>query len=295
MLTSADSAGLNISLEDHLLEALRPLPPLLPTELSEKLASYVSPPIPPTIPYALLLSVSRHARSAAFRASIQSHPTPPLDPQSYTMIALLAGTTTSPERTFPKYVSKEVKADEERKRTMNDKKAITTLLNALLSIVGSGAATWLAAQRTGWREEWVCLPFFFIASRSCSEEPSRGCSCHSVWPSWSLCLKQFCTSYGNPDTRPHEWRGLSLSHHGGIKRMRTGKRRILNMFRSRGSLSTPGYVNGRKYRIQNEDRICTMNLDVYFTYSSTQLHSSSEHPSQGTIESGLTKLDKYRT
>jgi hypothetical protein len=147
---------LNISLEDHLLEALGPLPPLLPSELSTKLMPYISQPTPRTIPYALLYAISQYARTPAFRAALQSYPTP-VNPQSYNMVALLAGTTTSPELTFPKYITKEVRANEERKRSMNDRKAITTLLNALLSIAGSGAATWFAAQRTGWREEWVRL------------------------------------------------------------------------------------------------------------------------------------------
>jgi len=155
---------LNISLEDHLLDALSPLPLLLPNELSTKLTPYLSSPSPRTIPYSLLFSISQYARSPAFLNALQLHPTQPLlNPQSYTMVALLAGTTTSPERTFPKYVAKEVKAHEDRKRAMSDKKAITTLLNALLSIVGSGAATWLAAQRTGWREEWRVLLSFCVA------------------------------------------------------------------------------------------------------------------------------------
>jgi hypothetical protein len=69
------------------------------------------------------------------------------------MIALLAGTTTSPERKFPLVVPQSVIAEEERKRQIADRKAITAVVNALLSIAGSGVATWFVAER--WRYEWV--------------------------------------------------------------------------------------------------------------------------------------------
>lgn len=81
---------------------------------------------------------------------------PLLPPHDYTMIALLAGTTTSPERNFPAYILSDPTADQ--KRDHRDKKAITAVFNAVLSVLGSGAATWWAAEKTGWRAEWVCAP-----------------------------------------------------------------------------------------------------------------------------------------
>ena len=79
-----------------------------------------------------------------------------MDPQSYSMVSLLAGTITSPERFFGTYVPPrdpaEVQAEKKR-----ETKAITALLNALLSIVGAAFAAWWAAGKTGWRNEWVCL------------------------------------------------------------------------------------------------------------------------------------------
>jgi len=76
------------------------------------------------------------------------------------MIALLAGTTTSPERKFPAYIPPDPHADQ--KREYQDRKAVTALLNALLSIIGSGAATWWAAE--GWRPEWRVLLSFMVAT-----------------------------------------------------------------------------------------------------------------------------------
>lgn len=72
------------------------------------------------------------------------------------MIALLAGSTTSPERKFADYVPPK---DPEVVQTekMKERKTITALLNALLSIVGSGLAAWWAADKTGWKNEWVRL------------------------------------------------------------------------------------------------------------------------------------------
>jgi MFS family permease len=72
------------------------------------------------------------------------------------MVSLLAGAATSPERFFGSYTPPkdpaEVQAEKNRER-----KAITALLNALLSIVGSAFATWWAAEMLGWRNEWVCV------------------------------------------------------------------------------------------------------------------------------------------
>lgn len=74
------------------------------------------------------------------------------------MVSLLAGTATSPERFFGSYIPPrdpaEVQAEKNRER-----KSITALLNAILSIVGSAFATWWAAEKLGWRNEWVCVRY----------------------------------------------------------------------------------------------------------------------------------------
>ena len=159
MSSTVDAANrleLNVSLEEHLSEALIPLKSLLPAELAAQLNLYVGDTPSRTIPHALLASVSSWSRSQAGREALQAH-RPPLRPQDYSMIALLAGTITSPERKFPAVVPQSMLAEEEGKRRVADRKAIVAVLNALLSIAGSGVATWLVAER--WRHEWVHLLF----------------------------------------------------------------------------------------------------------------------------------------
>jgi hypothetical protein len=148
---------LNISLEPHLQQALNSIAILLPRPLSEQLERYLQQSPLATIPYSLLRSISQWARTPSGLASLSNH-NPVLSPHDYTMIALLAGTTTSPERKFPVFVLPNPHAD--RKWEYNDRKAITAVLNALLSVIGSGAATWWAAERTEWKPEWVCLYSF---------------------------------------------------------------------------------------------------------------------------------------
>ncbi len=72
------------------------------------------------------------------------------------MVALLAGTRTSPERKFPSMPVSTGEGDEAaRKRELGDRRAVTAVFNVLLSILGSGLATWWAAGRLAWRDEWV--------------------------------------------------------------------------------------------------------------------------------------------
>lgn len=72
------------------------------------------------------------------------------------MVALLAGTRTSPEKSFP-HMPVKPEASEEARRELNDRRAVTAVLNALLSVIGSGVATWWAADKLGWKQEWVRL------------------------------------------------------------------------------------------------------------------------------------------
>lgn len=165
MSTKATHGELNVSLEPHLVNTLCPLVALLPDELSSKLmvalTAYDSPSsstlsrnpdLPPLIPYTLLSSISSWARSSSGASKLSSQ-TPPLDPHGYSMIALLAGTRTSPERKFPDMPK--LSDDEDSQRARSDRRAIVGLLNALLSIIGSGAATWWSAQCLSWKNEWV--------------------------------------------------------------------------------------------------------------------------------------------
>lgn len=152
LIMTVDGNELNVSLEPHLVERLVPLIQVLPPELAVTLRPYTIEPTPSIIPYSLLVSISQWSRSTPGQTTLHSQ-VPALNAQDYTMISLLAGSITSPERHFPVHVPKSILAEEERKRQLTDKKAIVTLLNAFLSILGSGVAAWLVAER--WRHEWV--------------------------------------------------------------------------------------------------------------------------------------------
>lgn len=162
MSTKTTNSELNVSLEPHLAETLRPLVSLLPEELASQLIAVLAdnvpsqnlaknPDVPALIPHSLLSAVSLWARSPSGLSQLSSQ-NPPLDPHGYSMVALLAGTRTSPERKFP-VISSASNNDPQRERS--DRRAIVAILNALLSILGSGAATWWAAQQLSWKSEWV--------------------------------------------------------------------------------------------------------------------------------------------
>ncbi|OBZ74213.1 hypothetical protein A0H81_05857 [Grifola frondosa] len=167
-----NSQTLNVSLEDHLVDVLRPLLTLLPTPLAVQLTPLLSTTsslqstgacTSRTIPYALLDAISRWARSPDGESALRAHVSP-LSPQDYTMIALLAGARTSPERKFPAIMGKQsLGLDHDLKKELSDRRAVTAVINALLSIGGSGVATWWAAERLGWRDEWKVLLALCVA------------------------------------------------------------------------------------------------------------------------------------
>lgn len=157
----------NISFTRDLADRLDPLKRILPPQLAAPIPP--SPPSPSsptaatpsdpsattstsTVPYSLLYSISKWTRTEEGVAALSANS---LNPRSYEMISLLAGSTTSPERKFPPH---KVGPDDplaDKRREINDRKAVVTLINALLSIGGSGAATWYATGVVGWRSEWV--------------------------------------------------------------------------------------------------------------------------------------------
>ena len=152
----ADSERLNVSLEPHLQDVLTSIQDLTPPKLADDLASYLSSERDRTtvgiIPYTILQKVSRWSQTSEGTKVLQGC-SPQLDPQSYTMISLLAGTCTSPEKRFPPYIPSGPL--EERRRAIDDRNAISTVMNGVLSVVGTGAATWWASDRTGLKLEWV--------------------------------------------------------------------------------------------------------------------------------------------
>jgi hypothetical protein len=147
---------LSVSLEPHLIETLRPLVDAVPAPLSAELSPLLSEKTTsstPTISYALLQSISRWARTEEAARALRSK-NPPLDPLAYNIVSLLAGTRTSPDKKFPQLPHPSARSDIAA-RDVSDRRAIIAVLNALLSVICTGAATWWAAQRTGWRDEWV--------------------------------------------------------------------------------------------------------------------------------------------
>ena len=157
------SPELNVSLEPHLSDALSPLQAVLPEPLRSQLLRTLEQRTNarnhamPVVPYALLSSISAWTRSAEGLAALQGCK-PPLQSSDYSMIALLAGTRTAPDRKYPTNFAPLDRDNQPLSpRDLNDRRAITTLFNALLSILGSGVATWWAADRLLWQNEWVGL------------------------------------------------------------------------------------------------------------------------------------------
>ncbi|KIM44533.1 hypothetical protein M413DRAFT_17583 [Hebeloma cylindrosporum] len=156
---SNSNPDINISLEPHLVQSLAAVFPLLPHELANELEKYIADPPPFLIPYKVLHAVSQWTRTEHGKKSLKSNG---IDPSSYVMISLLAGTTTSPERKFGDYIPSKEPEEIEANR-IREKRAITVLLNALLSIGGVGFAAWWAADKTGWKDEWRVLFALFAA------------------------------------------------------------------------------------------------------------------------------------
>ncbi|KAF9531748.1 hypothetical protein CPB83DRAFT_916544 [Crepidotus variabilis] len=149
---------INVSLEPHLLDSLEEIYPVLPQDLKESFSPYITSDTPkPHIPYTHLQALSRWARSPEFSAK-----SPGINPNTYTLVSLLAGTMTSPERKLGTYVPPPDPEEVER-RQRNEKKAITTLVNAVLSIGCAGAAAWAGSGKTGWSNEWRALFSMFAA------------------------------------------------------------------------------------------------------------------------------------
>jgi len=166
--------GTNISLTHDLAERLEPLKRILPTDLAALIPSFPPSPSPSShtapadsaatsplvVPYSLLYSISKWTRTEEGAAALSANS---LNSRSYEMVSLLAGAITSPDRKFPTYKPEVNDPLMDARREINDRKAVVALINALLSIGGSGAATWYATGVAGWRDEWRALFSLFFA------------------------------------------------------------------------------------------------------------------------------------
>jgi len=148
---------LTVSLEPHLVDALTPLLPLLPLNLSNELSQQLNKP---EIRYGLVAEISRWCRSDEGGAALQVRN---MHPTSYSTVSLLAGTTTSPSSRLPPPTAAE-SPEQKSLREWNDRKALTAVLNGLLSVGCSGGAAWWAADKSGWRDEWKVLLALIVAA-----------------------------------------------------------------------------------------------------------------------------------
>ncbi|VDB88658.1 unnamed protein product [Peniophora sp. CBMAI 1063] len=152
---------LDVSLEPELLNSLNDIHSLVPDDLASRLTSALesSPPSGKTrtIPYPLLLDVSKWTRTDSGREALSKDS---LREADYTMISLLAGTRTAPNRRFPLPPKPEL----DGRRELNDRRAITTVINSLLSVFGAGWAAWLAAGHVGWKDEWRVVLGLIVSS-----------------------------------------------------------------------------------------------------------------------------------
>lgn len=163
------SVGLNVSFTHDLADRLAPLKPILPSHLAAPIPSSLPSPSSSaatttstsTVPYSLLHSISKWTRTEEGAAALSANS---LNPRSYEMVSLLAGLTTSPERKFPPHKPEPDDPLVDKRREINDRKAVVTLINALLSIGGSGAAIWYATGVVGWRNEWVRIHSLYSTS-----------------------------------------------------------------------------------------------------------------------------------
>ena len=137
---SVTTPDLNISFEGHLADTLAQLRDVLPNELASQLAVYLTEPRPKTIPYSFIHAVSQWVRTPAGSSNVSS-------PNDYSMVALLAGTTTSPERKFGTYVPPP-DPDAVAAHASQERKQITTLINGVLSVGGSAMAALWASEHT---------------------------------------------------------------------------------------------------------------------------------------------------
>ena len=151
--TSTMTTDLTVSLEPHLHQALSDLLSLLPQDLSSLISEELSLS---EIHYSLLTQVSRWARTDAGQARLRGAQ---LDPRNYdNMVSLLAGTRTAPSSKPPPDPPANLQSAESRaRRELSDRRAIVGILNGLLTIGCSGAAAWWAADKSGWKDEWVSV------------------------------------------------------------------------------------------------------------------------------------------
>lgn len=142
------TSNLTVSLEPHLSESLQSIKDNLPDDVRKELVQELSQT---EVHYSLLLRISQWARTEAGTKALKTTNLPSGDLQ---MVSLLAGTRTSPSSKLPPYIPPE--SDELRmQRESNERRALAFVINGFLSVICAGGSTWWAANKAGWKPEWV--------------------------------------------------------------------------------------------------------------------------------------------
>ncbi|CAE6508764.1 unnamed protein product [Rhizoctonia solani] len=117
-----------------------------PPELQTLLREHIKPTVEDTsteVPYDLITGIAKWGESERGREILKEEG---LDPSSYHLIPLLAGTIFAPSSKPPLPPPPEHDPSE-------DRRAITALINGMFSVVGVGFAAWWAAGNVYWRNE----------------------------------------------------------------------------------------------------------------------------------------------
>jgi hypothetical protein len=154
-----------ISLPEHLHSALWALlspSSLLPEDLTSEVLKYVKADQQESateIPFEVVFNVSRWAQQNESKQVLRERD---LNPRDYDRIALLAGTITSPATRLPPDPVKDPYA--EALQRARERKAISTMINAIFSVFGVGFAAWWSAGNIGWKPESRALLAIFTAT-----------------------------------------------------------------------------------------------------------------------------------
>ncbi|KAG9046603.1 hypothetical protein FS837_003978 [Tulasnella sp. UAMH 9824] len=159
-----DTSATSISVPAHLHAALYGLTDIteLPDEISSQLKNAIKPELDDSaaeLRYDLLRRISQWAQSSEGGDILKGKG---LSPSDYSMIALLAGTVTSPSAKLPPY-KPPLTPEEQAILKSKERKAISALINGFLSVIGVGVAGWWAGGSIGMRQDHKALLAVFGA------------------------------------------------------------------------------------------------------------------------------------
>ncbi|KIO26529.1 hypothetical protein M407DRAFT_7813 [Tulasnella calospora MUT 4182] len=159
-----DTSSTTVSVPAHLHAALYELNDItgLPDEIASQLNIAIKPELDDSaseLRYDLLRRISQWAQSSEGRDILKERG---LSSSDYSMIALLAGTVTSPSAKLPPY-KPPLTPEEQAILKSKERKAISALINGFLSVIGVGVAGWWAGGSIGMRQDHKALLSVFGA------------------------------------------------------------------------------------------------------------------------------------